>query len=362
MFCANCGTKQNEGEKFCPNCGTKFEEPLKAEVTKVEEVSKSEASKPENIVLEKIDDTVLIENQTTKEEKSVSVQNEGSESIIETHSTKDKGAKVEIIEQPKNRSIEKTNKEDDKQEFECSDNEIKNTYNDECNNIVLPQIEDNKELSELIREAEKNNVEAQMRLAVKYEFGLGVAVDVDKAQLLYSKIKENIAFKSLVSLDINTRTGVVSDVYKIEYELLYDSEQEEKMRYEERKQQEEIRKQKEKKRIQQKEKLKDIKNKFSNDEYKVVSFSVMIDATSNQTKELIEKINEYNNIIKDYNYDNIIFDKLKSLVTGRFEKKYMWSKRGLFSFWGIDENQRESGFGYKFVHIYEFCLKLEKEQ
>jgi len=333
MFCANCGTKQNEGEKFCPNCGTKFEEPLKAEVTKVEEVSKSEASKPENIVLEKIDDTVLIENQTTKEEKSVSVQNEGSESIIETHSTKDKGAKVEIIEQPKNRSIEEKNIDDAK-----------------------------KELSELIREAEKNNVEAQMRLAVKYEFGLGVAVDVDKAQLLYSKIKENIAFKSLVSLDINTRTGVVSDVYKIEYELLYDSEQEEKMRYEERKQQEEIRKQKEKKRIQQKEKLKDIKNKFSNDEYKVVSFSVMIDATSNQTKELIEKINEYNNIIKDYNYDNIIFDKLKSLVTGRFEKKYMWSKRGLFSFWGIDEKQRESGFGYKFVHIYEFCLKLEKEQ
>ena len=26
MFCANCGTKQGEGEKFCPNCGAKFEE------------------------------------------------------------------------------------------------------------------------------------------------------------------------------------------------------------------------------------------------------------------------------------------------------------------------------------------------
>lgn len=25
MFCANCGTKQIEGDKFCPNCGTKFE-------------------------------------------------------------------------------------------------------------------------------------------------------------------------------------------------------------------------------------------------------------------------------------------------------------------------------------------------
>lgn len=26
MFCAKCGTKQGEGEKFCPTCGTKFEE------------------------------------------------------------------------------------------------------------------------------------------------------------------------------------------------------------------------------------------------------------------------------------------------------------------------------------------------
>lgn len=193
MFCANCGTKQNEGEKFCPNCGTKFEEPLKVEVAKVEEVSKSEASKPENIVLEKIDDTVLIENQTTKEEKSVSVQNEGSESIIETHSTKDKGVKVEIIEQSKNRSVEEKNIDDAK-----------------------------KELNVLILEAENNNnIEAQMRLAVKYEFGLGVAVDVDKAQLLYSKIKENIELKSLIPSDINVRTGVVSDSYNIEIISLY---------------------------------------------------------------------------------------------------------------------------------------------
>lgn len=25
MFCARCGTKQEEGEKFCPNCGSQFE-------------------------------------------------------------------------------------------------------------------------------------------------------------------------------------------------------------------------------------------------------------------------------------------------------------------------------------------------
>ena len=86
MFCANCGTKQNDGEKFCPNCGTKFEEPLKVEVAKVEEVSKTEKSKPEDGVPVKMDDKVQIEAQTTKEEKSFSVQNEDYASIIEKQS------------------------------------------------------------------------------------------------------------------------------------------------------------------------------------------------------------------------------------------------------------------------------------
>lgn len=192
MFCANCGTKQNEGEKFCPNCGTKFEEPLKVEEAKVEEISKTEKPKPEDVVPVKMDDKVQIEAQTTKEEKSFSVQNEDYASIIETHSTKDKGVKVEIIEQSKNRSVEEKNIDDAK-----------------------------KELNVLILEAENNNIEAQMRLAVKYEFGLGVAVDVDKAQLLYSKIKENIELKSLIPSDINVRTGVVSDSYNIEIISLY---------------------------------------------------------------------------------------------------------------------------------------------
>ena len=72
MFCANCGTKQNEGEKFCPNCGTKFEEPLKVKESKVEEVSTSETSEPENIVPKKNDVTAKDKSQTTKEEKIVS--------------------------------------------------------------------------------------------------------------------------------------------------------------------------------------------------------------------------------------------------------------------------------------------------
>lgn len=221
MFCANCGTKQNEGEKFCPNCGTRFEEPLKVEEVKAKEVVKPEASEPKESVPEITDDKVQIKAQIAKEEKSVSVLSEESKSIIEADSTKDKGDKVEIMEQPKNDIVERTNVDDDKKDLECSDDDTKNTYNDECNNIVLPQIEDNKELNELIREAEKNNVEAQIRLAIKYELGLGVAVDVDKAQLLYSKIKENTELKSLIPSDINVRTGVVSDSYNIEIISLY---------------------------------------------------------------------------------------------------------------------------------------------
>ena len=34
MFCANCGTKQNEGEKFCPNCGSKFKKNLQNQIEK----------------------------------------------------------------------------------------------------------------------------------------------------------------------------------------------------------------------------------------------------------------------------------------------------------------------------------------
>lgn len=38
MFCINCGSKINSGEKFCPNCGTKVEEKTK-EVVEVEDTT-----------------------------------------------------------------------------------------------------------------------------------------------------------------------------------------------------------------------------------------------------------------------------------------------------------------------------------
>lgn len=89
MFCANCGTKQNEGEKFCPNCGTRFEEPLKVKVTKVEEVSKPNASKPENVVPEKIEATALIETETSQKKKTNKECNKKSTVKIDTSNNKE---------------------------------------------------------------------------------------------------------------------------------------------------------------------------------------------------------------------------------------------------------------------------------
>lgn len=106
MFCANCGTKQNEGEKFCPNCGTKFEEPLKVEMTKVEEVSKSETSMPENIVpgtkevRSKKDNASKIVNKTKDIEKCIS----DTESYKEVEEIKQNDSKIKIA-QYRNKAI-----------------------------------------------------------------------------------------------------------------------------------------------------------------------------------------------------------------------------------------------------------------
>lgn len=57
MFCANCGTKQNEGEKFCPNCGTKFDiKKLEVEIKQEEKnISDSSSANKENLKGESVE-------------------------------------------------------------------------------------------------------------------------------------------------------------------------------------------------------------------------------------------------------------------------------------------------------------------
>ncbi|MBQ8602696.1 MAG: zinc-ribbon domain-containing protein [Bacteroides sp.] len=208
MFCANCGTKQNEGEKFCPNCGTKFEEPLKAEVTKVEEVSKPESSEPIESVHPQKDTTVQPPKVTSKVTMTVD-KVETSEANIDVDivlsSTEDATTKVATMN---DNNIATVNKKD------------------KSENTFPQQKDDDNGLNKLKEEADKGNKEAQMSLAIKYEFGLGVAINMDMAKKYYSMIGCNRSQPQsfLINIDNNKQSGIISDKYQIESTVVFDSE------------------------------------------------------------------------------------------------------------------------------------------
>ena len=80
MFCANCGTKQNEGEKFCPNCGTKFEiKSLKVEIKKEEK-------------------NIIVSSSANKENlKDKSVENKPNNRYLDFWNNKDNNKLLEIF-------------------------------------------------------------------------------------------------------------------------------------------------------------------------------------------------------------------------------------------------------------------------
>ena len=149
MFCANCGTKQNEGEKFCPNCGTRFEEPLVVKVTKVEEVSKPEAFKSESVVPKKIEATALNETEIPQKEKTNKEYNEKFTVKINTSNNKKSSLKTTEKTVVKDTAIinKITKTEQEYKQFNEWDN-IKNKKNVD-NSMLLIDI-DNKVQSGII--------------------------------------------------------------------------------------------------------------------------------------------------------------------------------------------------------------------
>lgn len=184
-----------------------------------------------------------------------------------------------------------------------------------------------------------------LRWAIRYELGLGVSPDPDKARELYAKLDDdNILLKSLNQVDTTNQTGVISDSYKIESKITFDSTIE-------------LKKKKEKKEREEREKL---KSKMYY--YYGSSFLFYIDASEEQMKELKKVINKYNNAIYGCDmYKTISFNKSKSIisVSGSFERYYTDGSffRELFS--SNYNKQKEEEIRKLFIKTCEFCESLK---
>lgn len=85
MFCANCGTKQNEGEKFCPNCGTRFEivtpNTSKVDNGKVKNVMQPKVNKSSDVKVKTINNKDNERSTQIKSKKASGIDKKNNETV-----------------------------------------------------------------------------------------------------------------------------------------------------------------------------------------------------------------------------------------------------------------------------------------
>lgn len=150
MFCTKCGFEIKDGYKFCPKCGT----PAFVE----KEESKSE-----------------IEAQV--EDAKMNVEEE--EAVVNTND------KTKIILEPKTASSSKG---------------IKADYERLRGLIPNPSILEELELDKYKKYAEDGNKVAMLIQAFRYEMGIGVDKNLEKANQLYAKVTDYDIIGDMVSL------------------------------------------------------------------------------------------------------------------------------------------------------------------
>ena len=143
MFCTKCGFEIKDGYKFCPKCGT----PAYVE----KEEPKSEVKK------EEIDDVTEVTNDSS---------DNGVVSIIEEKKVKRTTA------EPKKEEV----KTDSKPKSDC---------------IPNPLIAEELDIEGIKKKAEMGDKEAMLKQAFRYEMGIGVEMNLAKAEELYQKIDGN---------------------------------------------------------------------------------------------------------------------------------------------------------------------------
>ena len=419
MFCANCGTKQNEGEKFCPNCGTRFEEPLiTKEVIKQEVKAVSvDENKPKNDNVHKNIKNEIAKKNTNK----VASQKENNEaktdaiaSIIETISKAKQSVKVEEVKKDDVETVTQVKAKAKEQKINTTKvkkeniddapivNEVKKEEPSVCvdtkhSNIV----EDKNKLNVIDKQTDKSDIElneeeqlacimnsdnseTQLQWAIRYELGLGVSENKEIADMLYDKVgcKYNIS-KSLVTIDRAKQSGVISCIYDVHTSLIYDSapdmKKQRKLNEEKRKKEaeeakrlkekmiaetEKQRKLNEEKRKKEAEEAKKLKEKMIAEMYTIridssetIKFKFYIQQYNKY--ELKKTIDDYNNVAKIYGYDVIVFDENKSLIQGQFKEKYI--DKGFLSFLYTDKSKKtlEKGLKEAFIDICNLCESLK---
>lgn len=163
MFCTKCGNQIKDGFKFCPKCGTPIY---------VEKESSQNVDKTEDV------------DEVAKEAK-VSLDN-SIESVVEE-------------------------KKDKKTETSSKSKKKNNKMDSPKNSSSIPLIEKELDIAGLKKKAEQGDKNSILRQAFRYEMGIGVEKNQEKADNLYSQA----GGKSIIPQfeDIRRPTIIPSDHY-----------------------------------------------------------------------------------------------------------------------------------------------------
>ena len=145
MFCTKCGNQIKDGFKFCPKCGTP---------AYVEEEPKSDVKK------EEIDEVTKVAN--------VSVD---LEPVVEPTKNTKKTTKTDTASNTSNKETDST------------DNDVF---------VPNPLIAKELDFEGVKKKANKGSTDAKLRLAFRYEKGIGCEIEQSKAKDLLSSIDDNI--------------------------------------------------------------------------------------------------------------------------------------------------------------------------
>lgn len=261
MYCANCGTKQNESEKFCPNCGTRFE------ISSHTNIEKSILKEEKELT-----DTIIT-NKKIVQPTSI------SENIITNNLEEEINSNIVFVKKENNQNIEI--------------------------NLISETVNSNSEIISPNYSLEKiNDNYSSIKTENKYAF-------------VWEVIDKNGNNAPIVSKENYWDSGIISDVIienNIDYEIV------------------------------------DTYKHFD-ERNGVFELLYILDNRLNETKNIIYRINQYNEKIKNTDYERIylIIKNDQCIVNAYFKRKNLGFWDTLLS-WDPE---------YEFVKICNLCEPLK---